>query len=793
MKNRTLNTYISHAIMGLVFLLLFVPLIVSNSLYFPYITGKAHYLRLIIEVALALYGVLIIRDRSFLPKKSFLLWSMLAFTIVLGISTLTAEDPSKSFWSNFERMEGYVMILHLFALLIVAGSVLKTKRAWNYILNSTLVISILVGFDALGDYRVHAAGQPAPAWGTLRIAGPLGNSSYLGVYALIHMFIGALLIAGVMRLKSFKQAPVQISAYILAIIFNCFIMYNTGTRGSFVGLFVALFVTAILVLILNWGNKLYRKIGIGAIILVLVVVGLLGAFKNSAFVQKSDMLNRFSSLITFNVKSVFETQGYARTVLWSMALKGVEERPILGWGQDNFGYVFAKYYDPRMYGQEQWFDRTHDVFFDWLIAGGILGLLGYLSLFVAALYMLWKKPKNATGESAWSLSEKCIITGLFVAYFVHNLFVFDNLSSYIICFVLFAYIHSTNKSMQAVTEKDHDHSGLVKGTALQATLIGLVVIAFGFTFYYVVWRPYEAGRYLIFALEDDQRITSGASSASLATSTAATSVDSPSNVSMDNPDYKPLLEIEKALSLNTLGNAEIRERLIDITTDVISKQKDPQVMQAYVVLTNNEYAKQMAATPNDPRPFIFYAMFLQKIGLYQQSLTYVDKALALSPTKQSFFYQKGVAQVELKQFDDAVATFQKAYQLDTDDEEAKALYLVALIYDNKASDAMTVIMADQSIMTDTRILEALSDMNDYADIVTIAKAKIASDPTNPQYHMSLAGAYLKLHDSQDAISEIKTVIQLAPQFAQTGNYYITEIQEGKDPSAQPAATGAAQQ
>jgi hypothetical protein len=52
-----------------------------------------------------------------------------------------------------------------------------------------------------------------------------------------------------------------------------------------------------------------------------------------------------------------------------MALKGIAERPVLGWGQENFNYVFNKYYNPQMFGQEEWFDRTHNVVLDWLIAG----------------------------------------------------------------------------------------------------------------------------------------------------------------------------------------------------------------------------------------------------------------------------------------------------------------------------------------------------------------------------------------------------------------------------------------
>jgi O-antigen ligase len=74
-----------------------------------------------------------------------------------------------------------------------------------------------------------------------------------------------------------------------------------------------------------------------------------------------------------------------------MAIKGIAEKPFIGWGQESFNYVFNKYYDPRMYNQEQWFDRAHNVFFDWLTAGGILGLGTYLFFFGTLLWYLWRK------------------------------------------------------------------------------------------------------------------------------------------------------------------------------------------------------------------------------------------------------------------------------------------------------------------------------------------------------------------------------------------------------------------
>ena len=103
-------------------------------------------------------------------------------------------------------------------------------------------------------------------------------------------------------------------------------------------------------------------------------------------------------------------------MIWQMSWEGFKERPIFGWGQENFLYVFAKHYNPKMWNQEPWFDRSHDVFFDWLVAGGAVGLLTYLSMFAALIYTLWWKRKHH-----FSVLERAVLLAPEEAILRHNL------------------------------------------------------------------------------------------------------------------------------------------------------------------------------------------------------------------------------------------------------------------------------------------------------------------------------------------------------------------------------------
>jgi O-antigen ligase len=95
--------------------------------------------------------------------------------------------------------------------------------------------------------------------------------------------------------------------------------------------------------------------------------------------------------------------------------------------------VFNQNYNPNMYAQEQWFDRVHNVIFDWLIAAGIVGLLLYLGIIAAVIYGVWF-------SGAFLMAERSIITGLVAAYTFQNMAVFDNVTSSILWFVLVGYV-----------------------------------------------------------------------------------------------------------------------------------------------------------------------------------------------------------------------------------------------------------------------------------------------------------------------------------------------------------------
>ncbi|MBI4122666.1 MAG: hypothetical protein HY462_01575, partial [Parcubacteria group bacterium] len=126
----------------------FLVFIVTRSLYFPFITGKNFTFRILIELLGVVWVYAALKFPSFRPRSSAVLWAVVAFIGVLGVATIFGLSPYRSFWSNFERMEGYIGLLHLFLYSILLISVFKTERDWRAFFYTTVGASALAAVYA---------------------------------------------------------------------------------------------------------------------------------------------------------------------------------------------------------------------------------------------------------------------------------------------------------------------------------------------------------------------------------------------------------------------------------------------------------------------------------------------------------------------------------------------------------------------------------------------------------------------------------------------------------------------
>jgi uncharacterized membrane protein len=257
--------------------------------------------------------------------------------------------------------------------------------------------------------------------GTLaRLAGSLGNSIYLGNYMLASLFLAGIL---------YFEDPRKSSRFfvILVGIINFFVFVSAETRGAMLGLLITVAI-AIFFILLTTKNKKVRFGIAGSIIIFAFLAGFLYSNRDAGWMQKIPGVRRLVSM------SLSGGTMATRYIAWNIAFDAWKERPVFGWGPENFYYAFNKYYNPKSLEfsyYETWFDRAHNVVFDHLVFGGVFGLLAYLAVYAAAIGSLFKYWRR--GGIAYI--QFIFAAGFFVAMFVQKLTVFDEPSSYLVFFV----------------------------------------------------------------------------------------------------------------------------------------------------------------------------------------------------------------------------------------------------------------------------------------------------------------------------------------------------------------------
>ncbi len=710
--------YIANGIKAALFVLPFFALFVADSLFFPFITGKNFLFRIVVEISFFFWVFIAVFDKQYRPKKSFILWSLLALLIVLTLATVFGENPYRSFWSNYERMDGLVNHIHLFSYFLVLTSVMRFKKDWKILFGSMIGVgAVMTGYGFLqffGKLAIHQS--------DVRLDATLGNSGYLAIFLIFNLFLVSLFFFW------FKNKWIRISLIGLFVL-EATVVFYTATRGAILGLVGSLFLFALLVVIFgNKKNKQIRKYFLGFLIFLLLCFVVFLIAKDSQFIKSHEVLNRLASI------SFEETTVESRFTIWGMSWQGLQEHTILGWGPENYNLVFNKYYEPKLYKQEPWFDRSHNIAFDWLISAGVLGLLAYLSIFVSALYIAWKLFR----KNKFSLFEFSAVIALFAAYFFHNIFVFDNLTSYFMFFSVLGFLHFSWCLFREEEEQRNKKSTFIKDINMFGYFsIVTAFILVLFSLYFMNAKPIMASKNLLNSLYQMR---------------AAQSVD----VVLD--------EFNIVFNYNSFGTGEAREQLASYANNIIRNGSNFSQQDKINVLmrATSEMEKQVESSPNDIRYIIMLAALYRNSGRVDDAILLIDRAMEISPKKQQLYFMKADFYLQQGKTNEAIDVSKKVYELDkTYGEAAKNLAIVYLIDGNEEkTEEILMERFGTTLVLDTRFVNAYIKLGRFDKVRDIWKGLVLRNPNNIQYRIKLVASYLQLNEKEKAIEVLEEVLVL---------------------------------
>ncbi|MDO8499702.1 MAG: O-antigen ligase family protein [bacterium] len=632
----------------------FVPLVViPSSFIFPFIVPKILAFRTLAEIAFAAYAVLIfINWREYRPRPTSITLAVALFFLSFGVSTFVGVDWYHSLWDNHERMLGFFTILHYFAYYLVCVAVFKNWKDWRSALRIFLLAGSIVMF--LGLIQVFSP-EFLLNRGSDRVVSTLGNSIYVSGYGLFLFFTSLLLFA-----REDKTNYGWMGFYVVTGLFGIGGVFFGGSRGAILGL-VGGILAMLFFYALSIKNNRKLTIGLrGGLVLFLVLIGLAGLNRQSAMVKSIPAFGRLFGTTWADI-----TEG-PRMIAWKIAVKSWQEKPVFGWGPNNFFYAFNKYYNPRSLGfgyGETWFDNAHNVVLNTLAVQGAVGLFTYLSIFVLAIWSLF------SGFRKDNLNIHLAVLGssFLVAHLVQNVTVFENPTSYLYFMVWVAMINSMTYSGVGV---ESGQERKVDGTILSMTGIVLLIFIFIFNI-----QPARANMKTLAAMKI---LGGGSPSAGLAA-------------------------IDEAIKFSSPHVDDIRSDLSRTIFDWLNANKnlDKPTAEKFLSTAYTELQKNISLHPLDIRNYLTLAQFGQMgYGLTNQSSymldahNYMSKALEYSPDRQQIIYGLAVLKFQFNQKTEAIALLQKAldsnltigesywrlayfYQLDGQTAKAKEILALA--------------------------------------------------------------------------------------------------------------------
>ncbi len=433
-----------------IYLSVFSVVIVMYSTFFPFIGGKYYFFRVSVELAVifallwwgfeAEKGELSKRLAGIYTKPLFIAISF--FVLAFLLASVFALDPHAAFWSNFERGEGGFQMIHYYVFFVLLLLFFESREDWEMMFAASLGAATLMILYGVAGVTGWADSFITPVAGDLshgfwvsltqpRFQGSLGNPAYVAPYLMFSIFYAAYLWCS----KKLKNTWGNASLFGGLIIFFLFFFLLSQTRGALLGL--GAYIFAFLVYAVFSMGK-FRRQAVALLVAVVVIGGTLVYFKDSPFVKRLPGGRIFD--ISFSDQTV-----NTRLWTWGSAWSGFRERPMLGWGPENFSAAFDKYFDPRHFipwkNSETWFDRAHSVVFDYLAETGALGLLAYISMFVVFYWETWRVSKRRDaprGEPGHALIRAAFFC-LPIGYLVQGLAIFDVLPIYINLFLFFAF------------------------------------------------------------------------------------------------------------------------------------------------------------------------------------------------------------------------------------------------------------------------------------------------------------------------------------------------------------------
>ncbi len=728
----------------LIYAVAFVPLIIFSDFVSPFHFGKVIVFRSLVYILTASYLLLILKDRSYLPKMTKVSWAFFFFAAAFSITTFASVLPYASFWGTLERMGGLFTFWHYFIYFIILTAVFKTEKKWMSLFNLVIFIGVLSAIYGFGqrtniEFFVGSGGRS-------RIFGTIGNPALFAGYQILVSFLSMMLVfrSGIGRNLRLFYAGSGLITMIAALI--------TAVRGSILGIGIGL-LAFVLLYSAAYRSKKAKKAFLFMIAFLFLFVASALIFKDSSFVKRSGYLSRITdfSLTSFTVQTRFWA--------WEAGFKGWKETSktvLLGWGPENFNIPFSRHFNPKFYagpGAETLFDRAHNMFVEITVTMGLLGLLAYLWVFGASLKVLWRKIHNKD-----TMLYGIGLIPLLIAYAIHNSFIFDTSANFLTFFTILGFISFLALPRQA-EEKRVVRRPEVNDLAVALSVVVLFIAVLA-AIYFINVKP---------------------SQANYATTRAI--------VAGWGGDFDgAVAKYKEAISYDVPGKYEYRHRFGQYILEKTSSGKLTDKQKEIILFTIGEIQKNVDENKVDYLPYLYIARLYIILGkndpdseYNNRSLDYSLKALEIAPTFVRSYFEVAQAYLNKNDLDKGAEYFRKAAELNPDARISRWYWGIIEVERGNVNLGLEVIegvLKTGYILSEgdlNRVLNVYVARGDLAKVTWISELLVEVNPTKAQYRASLAFAYARIGKIDEAVKQAHEAVKIDPAFESEARSFVESL------------------
>ena len=720
-----------------IFLVLALPILTLPPIFFPPDWAKTILFRSVLSVIIFLLAF-----QTWHSKKSLLLPKIKNNKIVLALgglfvtfllATIFSQDYYFSLWGSPYRSGGFVTFAFYIVFAVLTFLLLKEKdwqKVWEFSFLTGAVISLLA----------FVQNQERPA-------STLGNPILLAIYLLILFF--PMLIFAIKEPWNSALSKWKKIIYILALgLFLCVIIL-TGSRAAYLALILgAIYFT------LFYPQKHIGKFKI-ALIIALIFVALAVYYVNvnenfPQFLKENKVFQLLQPRLSI---SLFLAD--PRFSAWQVAFSAIKEKPILGYGPENFSIGFDKYYNPALpyisKNWGNWYDKGHNIIIDTAMQAGILGTIAYLLLFFIVFFSL-QKGKKELQKIDDNGNKKIVIHGIqtaLIAYFSANFFSFDSFSSYLIYFLLIGY------SMHLLNNNSDNQNKIFQPKPIPKIFIYALFFVLVFFLYQYNLKPMqieakinsqinadliEADKNTCdknFALADKNLLNHSFLDGYM----RIKYIEFIKSCAFANPEKnieyaKKGIEIMKPALKIMPSYSRLWIYLGSFSVIVASNEKDLAVKNNLLSEARSYFKKAFDLAPKHQEILIEQAKLEMIAHNYKAMEDYSDKCVALDSSLGECYWQKAISEIYLRNLKQAKENIDLASQKTYKTESLESL---------------------------NQLINAFGFALDYQDISLAYQKLIKLNPDTAQYHSSLAFVYLKLKDYDNAKKEALIFLKLMPE------------------------------